>query len=281
MVGARRLMHAAMRAAAVAVLSFLALATGAAAAANPRPFTIPALREWHGATGAFRLPGHPRVLAAARAARGEAAKLARDLGGRVVTAQPADVVLGRSARRGLGGEGYTLVIARSAVMIAARTAAGWFYGGRTLLQLRARPLPRGRAVDRPAYRDRGMMIDVGRRFYPRAWLIARINELGRLKLNLLHLHLSDDQGFRVASRSHPEIVTKGHLSRADIRAVQAAARRAHVTIVPEIDMPGHMTAALAKHPELQLADALGTGRPTSSTSPSPPRGSSCPSCSPT
>ena len=127
-------------------------------------------------------------------------------------------------RQGLGAEGYALTIAETGVTIGARTTAGWFYGGRTLLQLRGKPLPIGRATDRPVQRDRGMMIDVGRRFYPRAWLIARINELAGLKLNLLHLHLSDDQGFRVASRSHPEIVPKDHLTVADIGALQAVAR---------------------------------------------------------
>jgi hexosaminidase len=101
------------------------------------------------------------------------------------------------------------------------------------------------------------MIDVGRRYYPRAWLAARIRQLAALKLNLLHLHLSDDQGFRVASAAHPEIVSAEHLTRADVAALLRVARRHHVTLVPEIDMPGHMTAALAAHPELQLADVTG------------------------
>jgi hexosaminidase len=105
------------------------------------------------------------------------------------------------------------------------------------------------------------MLDVGRRHYDRAWLAERIRQLARLKLNVLHLHLSDDEGFRIESRSHPEIVTAPALSRADVRALVAVARRHHVTIVPEIDMPGHMRAALAKHPELQLADAAGQRRP--------------------
>jgi hexosaminidase len=245
-----------VRAIAVAVVAGLLL-PGAAGAANPRPFTVPALRSWHGGKGTFRLPARPRVLAVAKAARGEARTLAADLGGRVVPAGPADVVLERSGKRALGREGYGLVVAHASALIGARSAAGWFYGGRTVLQLRAGRLPVGTAVDRPRYPERGMMLDVGRRFYPRAWLAGLIRSTADLKLNLLHLHLSDDQGFRVASASHPEIVSEQHLTAADVRALQAVARRNHVTIVPEIDMPGHMTAALAKHPELQLADALG------------------------
>jgi len=105
------------------------------------------------------------------------------------------------------------------------------------------------------------MIDDGRKFYSRRWLEARIAELGALKLNMLHLHLSDNEGFRIESRSRPEAVTRPALSRADVRALVAAARRNHVTIVPEIDAPGHMTAALRSHPELQLADPEGRRQP--------------------
>jgi hexosaminidase len=78
-----------------------------------------------------------------------------------------------------------------------------------------------------------------------------------LKLNYLHLHLSDDQGFRIESTIHPEIVSAQHLSKADIRAIVALATRYHVTVVPEIDMPAHMGAALGPHPELRLKDITG------------------------
>src|SRR3712207_951778 len=98
------------------------------------------------------------------------------------------------------------------------------------------------------------MIDDGRAFFSREWLEARIRELAGLKLNLLHLHVSDNQGFRIESRSHPEAVTPPALSHDDVRRLLAVAARHHVTIVPEIDMPGHMQAALRAHPELQLAD---------------------------
>jgi hexosaminidase len=199
-----------------------------AGAADPRPFTVPAVRSFSPSGGTCRVPAHPAKVRLAH------------------------------LRRNHGPEGYELVLrGPKRIVVRARTSAGRFYGRQTLLALRGQTVPCGVVTDRPAYRERGMMIDVGRRFYPRKWLIERIAELGRLKLNLLHLHLSDDQGFRVASRSHPEIVSEQHLTVADVRALQAAAERNHVTIVPEIDMPGHMTAALAKHPELQLTDALG------------------------
>jgi hexosaminidase len=207
-----------------AVLFAPALASG-----DTRPFTIPALREWHATGGQCRIAAHPRVK--------------------------------RSVNRAQGREGYTLYVRRRSTVVAARTAAGRFYGTQTLRQLRSRTFACGHGLDRPLYRERGLMLDVGRRFYSRAWLIARIKQLAALKLNLLHLHLSDDQGFRVESDSHPEIVSPEHLTKDDVRALLAVARRYHVTLVPEIDMPGHMTAALAKHPELQLTDATGARQP--------------------
>ena len=216
-----------MRAAALAVL--VALSVPAVAQGDARPFTVPALREWHATGGQCRVAAHPRFE--------------------------------RPANRSQGAEGYTLSVRRGATVVAARTAAGRFYGMQTLRQLRGKTFACGHGLDRPRFRERGMMLDVGRRFYPRAWLIALIKRLAALKLNLLHLHLSDDQGFRVESDSHPEIVSPEHLTRADVAALLAVARRNHVTLVPEIDMPGHMTAALAKHPDLQLTDVTGQKQP--------------------
>jgi hexosaminidase len=253
----------------------LAVGAGSAEAANERPATVPALREWVGANGAVKLRGGARIVAKHKALRGEARQLAEDLrrltGRRWRTAtrrrrtrvRPGDVVLKLGARdTALGAEGYTLGIGRT-VTIAARGPAGVFYGGRTLLQLlrASRRLPRGRARDWPRYPERGLMLDNGRQFFSPAWLERRIRELAGLKLNLLHLHFSDDQGFRLQSDSHPEIVSNPHLTKADVRRLVALGRRHHLTIVPEIDSPGHMKAALTRHPELQLKNAAGQPQP--------------------
>jgi hexosaminidase len=250
------------------------LAPGSLTAAPPPPPppVVPAVRCWTRAPGTLRLGERPRVVVApaqgSRLAR-EAHALAAGLGGTATTdgrTRPGDVVLTLTAPDpALGREGYVLRIG-STVRIDAPTGAGIFYGGRTLLQLRrlARTLPRGTARDRPRYPERGLSIDVGRRFYSRAWLEARGRRLAALKLNLLHLHLSDDQGFRIESRTHPEVVTRPALSRADVRALVAYAARRHVVVVPEIDAPGHMRAALAAHPGLRLPgtrDKLDVTRP--------------------
>src|SRR5439155_14939386 len=104
--------------------------------------------------------------------------------------------------------------------------AGLYYGGRTLFEMRriyGARIPRGRGRDWPLYRERGMSLDDGRAFYSRAWLAQLIRRLSDLKLNLLHLHFSDNEGFRLGSDTHPEVVTKPALSKTDMRALIAEA----------------------------------------------------------
>jgi hexosaminidase len=255
-----------------AAVAGVAVAAAAAGGADARPVTVPALQRYTPSGGTFVLRRDARVVVRRRDRRallGEGRTLTEDLGallGRRVAlgtrTRRGDVVLRRSRDRALGQEGYRLDVAR-AFAISAHRPAGAFYGGRTLLQLvrGGDPIPRGRGRDAPLYPERGLMIDNGRAFYSRRWLERRIEELGALKLNMLHLHLSDDQGFRIESRTHPEAVTPPALSRRDVRRLVAVARRHHVTLVPEIDAPGHLTAALRARPDLQLADAAGARRP--------------------
>ena len=99
------------------------------------------------------------------------------------------------------------------------------------------------------------MVDNGRKYYTIAWLQNHIKELAYLKMNYFHLHLSDDSGFRLQSTVHPEIMSVQYYTRAEIDALQVLAAKYHVTIVPEIDMPAHMSVILANHPELWLGSA--------------------------
>lgn len=265
-------MRATHRMPVLVVLGLLLLGAAAPAdAADDRPATVPAMTSFSPAGGTFALRRDARVVlrrAERDALGGEARTLAADLGAQL--GRPVRVRIGPRARSGdvlltrraadpaLGDEGYALRVGRVFTVIAP-ARAGLFYGGRTLLQLvrGGAPIPRGRGRDVPRYRERGLMVDCGRVFFDRTWWLARIRELADLKLNLVHLHLSDDQGFRIAVPSHPEIVSREHLTAEDVRALVAEAARRHVTLVPEVELPGHMTAALAKHPELQLRDALG------------------------
>jgi hexosaminidase len=222
---------------------------------------VPELREFTAAPGTWHLREDTHVVARSRGLRAEARRLATDLGVKPARrARRGDVVLARSRKDPqLGAEGYTLRIG-SHVRIAAPTAAGVFYGGRTLIQLGS-DVKRGTARDWPRYAERALMIDTGRAFFSRRWLAARIRELASLKLNRLHLHFSDNQGLRIQSVTHPEVVTAPALTQADVRRLVRIAAANHVQLVPELDMPGHMQAALATHPEFQLVNALGDAQP--------------------
>src|SRR5437764_11189738 len=105
------------------------------------------------------------------------------------------------------------------------------------------------------------MVDTGREYFPPGWIADEIRALADLKLNRLHLHFTENEGWRIASDRHPEVASARRLTKADVRALVALARRYHVRVVPEIDMPGHMRQALARHPEMQLRDAFGRPAP--------------------
>jgi hexosaminidase len=260
--------------AAVVVPRVLSVAHAASAQATSAPAVVPALQQWTPATGTFSLTGTSRVVTDS----GSAGQLAttsavfsadlRSLSGfavATVTGGAADVRTGDvyltlgSTDTGLGAEGYRLTVGAS-MMIQARGDAGVFNGSRTVLQLLSRTLsaPAGTARDWPSTPQRGLMVDNGRKYYSTMWLRNEIRQLAYLKYNVLHLHVSDDQGFRLESTVHPEIVSAQHYTKAQLADVVAFAGRYHMTIVPEIDMPSHMDAILASHPDLRLVGSDGT-----------------------
>ncbi|MGW6685311.1 family 20 glycosylhydrolase [Streptomyces sp. NPDC054961] len=244
-------------------------AAAPAAAAAGAPQTVPALRQWTAGSGTYSFTSTSRIVvdpAYTAQLSDEAATFAEDLGalaGRPVTvatgtASPGDIglSLGDGA---LPAEGYRMTVGQS-VAIQAATDAGAFYGTRTVLQLlhQSASVAAGTAVDWPAKAERGLMIDQGRKFFTVAWVAQHIKELAYLKLNYFHFHVSDTFGFRLESTTHPEIVSTDHYSKQDIADLVALGQKYHVTIVPEIDTPGHMNQILAAHPELKLKDSSGT-----------------------
>jgi hexosaminidase len=188
------------------------------------------------------------------------------------------------ARGEVGDEGYEITIT-DRVRIQARTAAGLFYGVQTLRQLlphsienpatyaRKLNLPTGYIFDKPRFQWRGLMLDVSRHFLPPADVKRFIDAMAFYKLNRLHLHLSDDQGWRIEIKSHPNLTaiggsTKvgggagGFYTQEEYKDVVAYAAQRFITIIPEIDMPAHTNAALASYPELNcdgIAPPLYTG----------------------
>jgi hexosaminidase len=239
-----------------------------------RPTTIPALQQWQPRSGSFSFSAASRVVvpgADARALRTAAADLARDrralgLGtGEVSVGRPrtGDVLLDLSTADGsLGAEGYSLEIG-STLTISGPTVAGVFYGTQTALQLAAQgpDLPAGLARDWPQYGFRGVMLDNGRKYFTPEWISRLVRQMGYLKYNVLHLHLSDNDGFRIESERHPEVVSPEHLTKAQVREIVALAARHHITVVPEIDSPGHLRAVLAEHPEHQITKLDGRKDP--------------------
>jgi hexosaminidase len=183
-----------------------------------------------------------------------------------------------AGRRDLGEEGYELRVGPDGVAVTARRAAGLFYGVQTFRQLlpasvesgRRQPgpwrLPVGVVRDRPRFVWRGAMLDVARHFFPVADVKRFVDLLARYKLNRLHLHLSDDQGWRLQVRSWPRLTSVGgrtevgggpggwYTQRRYADLVAYAAAR-HVTVVPEIDLPGHTNAALAAYARLNCDGA--------------------------
>jgi hexosaminidase len=182
---------------------------------------------------------------------------------------------------GMGPEAYELTVAPERVTVRAATPRGVFYGVQTLRQL----LPRGPGVeaaipavaiaDAPRFRYRGLHLDVGRHMFPVEFIKRYIDLLASYKLNTFHWHLTEDQGWRIEIKRYPRLTEIGAIraqtvvghartrpqrfdgkpyggfyTQEQVREVVEHARRRQVTVIPEIEMPGHALAALAAYPEL-------------------------------
>jgi hexosaminidase len=256
------------------VLAILLLSSFAPAAEAIQPKTIPALRNWEDSLGSYLFGANTRIVVdedSSSQISTTASVFASDL--LALTGYTIPVVIGAdnvqtgdiyitlvATEPSIGQEGYVLTVG-DYITVAALTDAGVFYGTRSILQVLRQGfrIQGGIAQDWPDYPERGLMLDVGRKFFSLQFLRRHIKELAYLKLNYLHLHLSDEAsdgsgtyGFRLESVTHPEITSSEHYSKADMRSLIALARRYHVTIVPEIDVPSHSLAMLAPHPELAL-----------------------------
>jgi hexosaminidase len=180
----------------------------------------------------------------------------------------------------LGDEGYTLKVDNEMAVLAANKPAGIFRGIQTLVQLLPPFTGQGNYAipgvgisDHPFYNYRGAMLDVSRHFFSVADVKRYIDLIAAYKMNVLHLHLSDDQGWRIEIKSWPKLTETGGSTQVgggkggfytqdEYRDIVNYAAERYVMIVPEIDMPGHTNAALASYPELNCNDtatALYTG----------------------
>jgi hexosaminidase len=185
----------------------------------------------------------------------------------------------------LGEEGYELVVTPGGVTMTAPHPEGLFHGVQTLRQLLPAeierpeaqpgpwPIPCGTIRDHPRFVWRGFMLDVSRHFFGVEEVKRTVDLLAYYKMNRLHLHLSDDQGWRLAIDAWPNLALHGgstevgggpggYYTQAEYAEIVAYAQSRYITVVPEIDMPGHTNAALASYPELNcdgVAPPLYTG----------------------
>ena len=190
----------------------------------------------------------------------------------------ADGVLGCNARifnredPTLPGEGYVLEITQDAVILTAADEAGRLWGYQTLDQLRRQfgeKIPCMVISDSPAFAFRGMHLDVARHMQPISELKKMIDAAAYFKINKLHWHISDDQGWRIESKVFPklheigsrrkgdhfgtyrsDVEEGGYYTREEVKDFVAYCARRGIEVVPEIDMPGHVMAILAAYPEL-------------------------------
>ncbi len=188
----------------------------------------------------------------------------------------------------LPSEGYTLSVSDSDIIIKANDASGAFYAIQTLRQLMPISLekqkgfqqeefsiPKVYIKDAPKFRYRGMHLDVGRHFFPKEFIKEYIANLAMLKMNYFHWHLTEDQGWRIEIKKYPKLTeigayreetlighyndapTKydgekygGFYTQEDIKEIVAFAKKHQVTIIPEIEIPGHSQAAISAYPGL-------------------------------
>ena len=196
----------------------------------------------------------------------------------------------------IGKEGYTLVSTANGVVITANGTAGLFNGMQTLLQLFPKEIesrtaismdwtiPVVRITDYPRFGWRGIMLDVSRNFFTKDEVKQYIDQIARFKYNTFHWHLTDDNGWRIEIKSLPKLTEVGawrvprfgqfnnrteakpgeaateggFYTQADIREIVQYAQDRNVTIVPEIDVPGHSMAAIAAYPELSCTTDTST-----------------------
>lgn len=199
------------------------------------------------------------------------------------------IALNRKDEAVLGKEGYTLEVSTGLILLRANRAAGLFYGVQTLLQLLPPEIespqvvkknywivPGYKILDYPRFAWRGLMLDVSRHFFTKAEVLRFIDDMVKYKYNVLHWHLTDDQGWRVEIKSLPKLTEVGawrvprvgrmsqmsaptadepktyggFYTQEDIIEVVQYAQARFVNVMPEIDVPGHSMAMIAAYPEL-------------------------------
>ncbi|MEW9606550.1 beta-N-acetylhexosaminidase [Bacteroides sp. L008] len=199
------------------------------------------------------------------------------------------VIFDRANDSALGNEGYKINISSEYIQVLANKEAGFFYAIQSLLQLLPAEIysnttvykdswsiPAANITDTPQFEHRGLHLDVGRHLYPVSFIKKYIDLMSMQKMNRFHWHLTEDQGWRIEIKKHPKLTEIGSMrketiinrysattpgiydgtpyggfyTQEEIKEIVAYAKERYITIIPEVDLPGHMLAALATYPEL-------------------------------
>jgi len=284
-------------------ITLLLLMTVNALAVDQTPALIPLPQKMESGEGVFRLTPSTQILvdrASQDTGQYLADRLCKATGysfNIISSTEPRSpsgslMLTTRDAKPALGPEGYELTVATDSVIIRASNQAGMFYGVQTLLQLlppevfvpkpvrgQSWTIPCVEIEDQPRFKWRGLLFDVARHFFTKSEVKQLLDVLATQKINTLHMHLTDDQGWRIEIKKYP-LLTKvgawrdeagfgldpklsttygpdgrygGYYTQADLREIVAYAASRHITIVPEIEMPGHSCAALSAYPELSCS----------------------------
>ena len=215
--------------------------------------------------------------------------------GEAVSKNSVQFKLLSSADTAIGNEGYRLDVSSERIIISANKPAGLYYGMQTLLQLLPNEIESNQQVnnvkwnvpvvsimDKPRFGWRGMMLDVSRHFFTKDEVKNFIDNMARYKYNMLHFHLTDDQGWRVEIKSLPKLTEVGawnvkktgdfyklsqpaddeprdyggFYTQDDIREIVQYAKEHFVEVMPEVDIPGHSLAAVASYPDLSCSPGI-------------------------
>lgn len=231
--------------------------------------------------GSYQLPESPSIAAATADEKNVAEFLIAFLQSKNINATiasgDADIILTTTNNDGLGDEGYKLKTDEGGVRIEATGGPGLFYGVQTLFQLVAsegNSIPYVQINDQPRFSYRGLHLDVGRHMFPVSFIKKYIDLMSHYKYNTFHWHLTEDQGWRIEIKKYPKLQEVaayrnetvvgharqskeydgqrygGYYTQEEIKDVIDYATKRYITIVPEIEMPGHSLAALAAYPYL-------------------------------
>ncbi|MFZ0490965.1 MAG: beta-N-acetylhexosaminidase, partial [Salegentibacter sp.] len=261
------------------IFALIMTASGNAQSQQDVPSIIPKPMKAEWKKGVFRLPSEVTVCynSGAAASADWLVKLLKSTSSEVKKTEGQNcgnfsMLINDELKEQLGEEGYKLSVNSKGVKMQAATNAGLFYAVQTLRQMfpaaienqklqEGISLKQVEITDKPIYAWRGSMLDIARSFFGIDYLKKHVDRMALYKMNRFHLHLSDDQGWRIELKNKPKLTAiggkssvkngrSGYLTQEEYKELQEYAAARNIVIIPEIDMPGHTYAALLSYPEL-------------------------------